>query len=59
MENFRGTKSWNFLEGLKWKVDIFIGTKNIFKPKSNITYLKGLNMSLVPINITTFRFSRS
>ena len=31
MENFWGTKSWrNFLEGLIWKVDIFIGTKNIF-----------------------------
>ena len=31
MENFLETKSWrNFLEGLKWKVDIFIGIKNIF-----------------------------
>jgi len=34
MENFLGTKSWrNFLEGLKKKFDIFIGTKNIFNPK--------------------------
>jgi len=33
MENFIGTKSWrNFLEGLKQKDDIFIGTKNIFNP---------------------------
>jgi len=33
MENFVGTRSWrNFLERLKRKVDIFIGTKNIFKP---------------------------
>jgi len=31
MENFIGTKSWRkILEGLKWKVGIFIGTKNIF-----------------------------
>ena len=31
---FLGTKSWrNFLEGLKQKVDIFKGTKNIFNPK--------------------------
>jgi len=30
MENFWGSKSWRiFLEGLKQKVDIFIGTKNI------------------------------
>jgi len=33
MRNFLGTKSWrNFLEGLKRKIDIFIGTKNIFNP---------------------------
>ena len=33
MENILGTKSWrNFLEGLKRKVDIFIGNKNIFNP---------------------------
>jgi len=31
-----GTKSLrNFLEGLKQKVDIFIETKKIFKPKQN------------------------
>jgi len=31
MENFLGTKSWkNCLEGLKQKVDIIIGAKNIF-----------------------------
>jgi len=34
MENFIGTQSWRkILEGLKWKVGIFIGTKNIFNPK--------------------------
>ena len=28
MEDFLGTKSWrNFLEGLKWNVDIFKGLK--------------------------------
>jgi len=33
MKNFWRTKSWrNFLEVLKWKFDIFIGTKNIFNP---------------------------
>jgi len=33
MENFIGTKSQrNFLEGLKRKVGIFIGTKNIINP---------------------------
>ena len=33
LENFWGTKSWrNILEGLKQKVGIFIGTKNIFNP---------------------------
>jgi len=33
MENFIGTKSWRkILEGLKQKVGIFIGTKNIFNP---------------------------
>ena len=36
IENFIGTKSWRkFLEGPKRKVDIFIGTKNIFNPKIN------------------------
>ena len=36
-ENFIGTESWRkILEGLKQKVDIFIGTKNIFNPKSNV-----------------------
>jgi len=31
IKNFWRTKSWrNFLKGLKRKVDIFIGTKNIF-----------------------------
>ena len=30
---FFGTKSWRkILDGLKRKVDIFIGTKNIFNP---------------------------
>jgi len=34
MENFWRTKSWRkILEGLKRKVGIFIGTKNIFNPK--------------------------
>jgi len=34
IENFIGTKSRRkFLEGLKRKVGIFIGTKNIFNPK--------------------------
>ena len=34
IENFIGTKSWmKSLEELKWKVGIFIGTKNIFNPK--------------------------
>jgi hypothetical protein len=33
MENFLGTKSLRkILEGLKRKVSIFIGTKNIFNP---------------------------
>jgi len=33
MENILGTKSWrNFLEGLKRKVDIFIGTKIYLTP---------------------------
>jgi len=32
MKKKLGTKSWrNFLEGPKWKINIFIGTKNIFK----------------------------
>ena len=36
MENFLGTKSWRkILEGLKRKVCIFIGTKNIFNPLFN------------------------
>jgi len=42
MDNFLGTKSQrNFLEGLKRKVDIFIGTKNIFNLKNNIIFLIG------------------
>jgi len=33
MEYFLGTKScWKILEGLKRKISIFIGTKNIFNP---------------------------
>jgi len=33
MQIFLGTESWRkILEGLKRKVDIFIGTKNIFNP---------------------------
>ena len=36
IENFIETKSWRkILEGLKQKVDIFIGTKNTFNPKIN------------------------
>jgi len=36
MKNFIGTKSCrNFLEGLKRKVNIFIGIKNIFNPILN------------------------
>jgi len=39
MENFRGTKSWRkILEGLKWKVSIFIGIKNIFNPQNINTF---------------------
>jgi len=31
MENFIGTKSWRkILERLKWKIGIFMETKNIF-----------------------------
>jgi len=37
MENFWGTKSCReIFEGLKRKVYIFIGIKNIFNPLSNI-----------------------
>jgi len=33
IENFIGTKSRRkILEGLKRKIDMFLGTKNIFKP---------------------------
>jgi hypothetical protein len=40
IENFIGTKSWRkILEGLKRKFGIFIGTKNIFNPSRNITFL--------------------
>ena len=36
IKNFWGNKSWRiFLEGLKLKVDIFIGTKNTFNPYKN------------------------
>jgi len=42
-EKILGTKSRKkILEGLKWKVDIFIGTKNIFNPKKN-THINGLS----------------
>jgi len=35
-----GTKSWRkILEGLKRKVDIFMGTKNIFNPKLYYNFL--------------------
>jgi len=41
MENFLGTKSWRkILEGLKRKIDIFIGTKNIF----NQTFIYLINI---------------
>jgi len=41
MENFIETKSWRkILEWLKRKVDIFIGTKNIFNP----TYFESLQI---------------
>ena len=37
MKKKLGTKSWRkYLEGLKRKVDIFIGTKNIFNPNKYI-----------------------
>ena len=40
MENFLGTKSWRkFLEGLKRKINVFIGTKNIFNPKNKVCRL--------------------
>jgi len=46
MEKFLRTKSWrNFLEGLKRKVDIFIGTKNIFNP-NNYLYLNELKCNI-------------
>jgi len=33
MEKILGTESWRKnLEGLKWKVDVFMGTKIIFNP---------------------------
>jgi len=36
IEKFIGTESWRkILEGLKRKVNIFIGTKNIFNPNNN------------------------
>jgi len=39
MKNFLGTKSWrNFFLGLKHKVVMFIGTKNIFNPKIYWTF---------------------
>ena len=39
MENFWGTKSWKkILEGLKRKVNIFIGIKNIFNHLINHIY---------------------
>jgi len=37
MKIFRRTKSWRkILKKLKRKVDIFIRTKNIFNPKTNV-----------------------
>jgi len=37
IENFIGTKSQrNFLKGLKRKINMFIGTKNIFNSKIKI-----------------------
>jgi len=55
------TKSrWKILEGLKRKVDIFLGTKNKFNPYSSTkkyySYLFELNMFFFPINISTFSF---
>jgi len=51
MENFIGTKSWRkILEGLKRKVGIFIGTKNIFNPNFNSSfspYKKTMHLVLV------------
>jgi len=32
MQNFMTKSQINFLEALKRKIDIFIGTKNIFNP---------------------------
>jgi len=45
MENCLGTKSWRkLLEGLKRKVGIFTGTKNIFNPKK---YYESSNWSFL------------
>jgi hypothetical protein len=38
IKNLIRTKSGrNFLEGQKWKIDIFLGTKNTFNPKFYIS----------------------
>jgi len=43
MENFWGWRK--ILEGLKRKVGIFIGTKNIFNPKKNYEQNKGASLN--------------
>jgi len=43
IENFIGTKSYTkILEGLKQKVDIFIGIKNIFNPIIKLIFKKNI-----------------
>jgi len=51
MENFRGTKNWRkILEGLKRKISIFIGTKNIFNPFFIFVLLIICNLSMILIH---------
>ena len=48
MENFWRTKSWRkILEGLKRKVGIFIGTKNIFNPNIFISMFSKNIMNVI------------
>jgi len=53
MENFRGTKSWRkTLEGLKRKIGIFIGTKNIFNLNTISYHILVIEIILPPILFT-------
>jgi hypothetical protein len=54
IENFIGTKSRKkILEGLKRKVNIFIGTKNIFNPKNYRYKLRNPSRTIYKLNIET------